>query len=256
MSTAAIVVALISGGISLAAAAASFMSSRSVARLNSQLEEQRSARSKKEQAAAVRARYRDPLLSAVFDLQSRIWNIVENTFLVRYLKEDDERGRAYAVENTLHVLAEYLGWVEILRREVQFLDLGEEAADREWAPKLERVRDVLADDEIDPVFRLFRGEQRAIGELMTLSTTDPDGGRPHQCLGFAKFATCRREPDFGRWFEKLEADLHLLAKEPHDHHGRLLLLHDALIDLLDILDRECKRFPPKRRERIPQQRVG
>ncbi len=82
------------------------------------------------------------------------------------------------------------------------------------------------------------------------------GGRPHQCLGFAKFATCRREPDFGRWFEKLEADLHLLAKEPHDHHGRLLLLHDALIDLLDILDRECKRFPPKRRERIPQQRVG
>jgi len=247
VSTTAIVVALISGGISLAAAAVSFRGQRSVARLNSQLEEQRSA-------AAVRARYRDPLLSAVFDLQSRLYNIVAQDFLVDYLLGGDERDRAYAVENTLHVLAEYLGWVEILRREIQFLDLGDEVADRKWTKSLEAVRDRLADDKIDPVLRLFRGEQRAIGELMILPTTDP-GVRPQHCVGFAKFATCRKEPEFGRWFDQLEADLDLLAKEPGDHLERLLLLHGALIDVLDVLDPDCKRFAPQNRGRLSKQHV-
>lgn len=249
MST-AIVVALISGGISLAAAAASIVSARGVARLNDRLEEQRRARTKEEQADAVRARYRDPLLGAVFDLQSRLYNIVAKRFLVRYLLGDDERGRAYAVENTLHVLAEYLGWVEILRREIQFLDLGEEVADRQWTASLERVRDTLARDDVDPVLRLFRGEQRAIGELMTLAATSPDGARPHECLGYARFATCRGEPEFARWFEQLAADLEVLAREPREHLERLLLLHNALIDVLDILDPGCRRFAAERRARL------
>jgi hypothetical protein len=126
MST-AIVVALISGAVSLAAAAISLLSARSVARLNSELEERRRARTKEEQAAELRARYRDPLLGAAFDLQSRLYNIVAKDFLVRYCGEQDQTSRTYAVENTLYVLAEY-GWVEIVRREIRFLDLGEARA--------------------------------------------------------------------------------------------------------------------------------
>ena len=94
MST-AIIVALVSGVLSLAAAAVSFWSAQRVARLNSELEEQPHARSQRGLAAKLRARYRDPLLSAAFDLQSRLHNIVAQSFLVRYYVQGGEGERAY-----------------------------------------------------------------------------------------------------------------------------------------------------------------
>ncbi len=249
MST-AIVVALISGAVSLAAATISLLSARNVARLNSQLEDQRRARTKQEQAEELRARYRDPLLGAVFDLQSRLYNIVGRKFLVRYYAPDDSAMRAYALDHTLHVVAEYLGWVEILRREVQFLDLGEEVADREWVTALESVTDGFASDDIDPVLRLFRGEQRAIGELMSVPMDDPDGPRRHGCIGYAGFTARRQEPEFSRWFERLSADIDLMAREPKAHLERPVLLQNALVEVLDVLDPNCTRFGAQRRRRL------
>ena len=61
--------------------------------------------------------YRNPLLRAAYDLQSRIWN-VHGGFRGRGDTEQD-----YVVTNTLYVLAEFFGWLEIVRRELQFLDL-------------------------------------------------------------------------------------------------------------------------------------
>jgi hypothetical protein len=252
MST-AIVVALISGGVSLAAAAVALVNARSVARLNADLEEQRRVKTKQEQAEELRARYRDPLLGASFDLQSRLYNIVAQDLLVRYDAGKDESSPTYAVENTLHVLAEYLGWVEIIRRDIQFLDLGDQLANREWVGKLERVRDVMARDDIDPVLRLFRGEQRAIGELMTVDLEHGDGGRRRECLGYAAFVKRQREPEFASWFDGLRRDLVLLAREPRAHLERPVLLQHALVDLLDLLDEDCLRFAAKRRTRLPQE---
>ena len=191
MST-AVLVALISGGISLAAATISLLSARNVARLNSELEERQRVRTKREQADELRAQYRDPLLGAVFDLQSRLFNIVAKAFLVHYYNGDDKTSRAYAIENTLYLLAEYLGWVEIMRREIQFLDLGEEVANRRWVATLERVRDTLARDDIDPTLRVFRGEQRAIGELMAVAVEVPERSRPLECRGYASFVVERK----------------------------------------------------------------
>ena len=248
MST-AIVVALISGGVSLAAATISLLNARSVARLNDELEERRRARTKEEQAAELRARYRDPVLSAAFDLQSRLFNIVAKDFLVHYCGDEDETSRKYAVENTLYVLAEYLGWVEILRREIRFLDLGDELANREWVTTLERVRDTLARDDIDPVLRVFRGDQRAIGEIMSLGG---DSERS-ECRGYASFAVERQRPEFAIWFDRLEADIDLLAREPKRHIERPVLLQNALIDVLDVLDPECARFAAERRTRLNAQ---
>jgi len=249
MST-AIVVALISGGVSLAAASVSLLSARNVARLNSRLEEERRVRTKQEQADELRARYRDPLIGAVFDLQSRLYNVVAKDFLVRYCHGDGAGSREYAVENTLYVLAEYLGWVEIIRREIQFLDLGEQLANRRWVTTLERVRDTLARDDLDATLRVFRGEQRAIGELMTLAAGAPEGGRPNETRGYASFVMQRQQPDFARWFQKLEADVELLAREPAAHLERPILLQHALIDVLDVLDPDCNRFASERRTRL------
>ncbi len=95
-------------------------------------------RVKREQTQNVMARYRDPLLWSVHDLRSRIRTILDEGFLSRFLiiGEDpildngDDFMRPYARRHTMFVLAEYLGWVEILRRSVGFLDLGDRQRNR------------------------------------------------------------------------------------------------------------------------------
>ncbi len=247
-----IIVAVISGVVSLAAAAIALVSNRGVARLSSELEERRHLATKREQAEELRARYRDPLIAAVFDLQSRLYNIVAQDFLGHYVRHrrGGESACRYAIDNTLFLLAEYLAWVEIIRREIQFLDLGEELANRRWLQALERVRNVLARDDLDPVLRLFRGEQRAIGETMTVVLHDTTSGRARESLGYAEFVAHREEPGLSRWFDKLEADLQALACEPEAHLERVVLLQNSLINVLDVLDPECKRFPAARRSRL------
>lgn len=245
----AITVAAISGVFSLVAIAGSLLSARNVARLSSELEERREVRTKEERAAELRARYRDPLLGAIFDLQSRLYNIVAKDFLVRYMAQG-EGLREYAIDNTLHVIAEYLTWVDIIRREIQFLDLGEEAANRMWLDAFEGVRDILARDDLDPTLRLFRGEQRAIGEMSTVALESANGTRHRESLGYAEFVTRREQPDFNRWFQRLEGDLKLLAVEPREHLTRPVLLQNALIDMLEIMDPGCNRFPAERRARL------
>lgn len=64
---------------------------------------------------------RDPLLWAAFDLQSRIFNIVDQFFLRAYFLHGSEEERAYAKRSTVFVFAQYLAWMEIVRRRVQFL---------------------------------------------------------------------------------------------------------------------------------------
>jgi hypothetical protein len=247
--SAAIVVAAVSGAFSLAAIVGSLLSARNVARLSSELEERREVKTKEDRAAELRARYRDPLLGAIFDLQSRLYNIVAKDFLVRYIT-DGEGLREYAIDNTLYVIAEYLTWVDIIRREIQFLDLGQEATNRMWLDAFEGVRDILARDDIDATLRLFRGEQRAIGETSTVALDNANGTRQHESLGYAEFVARRAQPDFNRWFQRLEGDLKLLAAEPRAHLARPVLLQNALIDMLDIMDPDCVRFPAERRARL------
>ncbi len=245
----AIIVAIVAGVTSLLAAGVALLSNRNVARLSSELEERRRLAGAREQAAQLRARYRDPLLGAAFALQSRLYNIVAQDFLLRYMQAD-QSSREYATDNTLHLLAEYLAWVEIIRREIQFLDLGAELANRQWLTVLEDVRDVLARDDLDPTLRVFRGEQRAIGEMATVALEDPGDGRRHESLGYASFVERRREAEFNRWFRKLETDLELLVSEPQVHLERLILLQSGLIDVLEIFDPDCQRFPRGRRTRL------
>src|SRR5882724_957093 len=69
-------------------------------------------------------RYRDAMLWAAFDLQSRIYNILygyeldrlpaRKGFLTGFLLEGTERQANYARRSTAFLFAEYFGWVEIL----------------------------------------------------------------------------------------------------------------------------------------------
>ena len=198
----------------------------------------------------MRARYRDPLLGASFDLQSRLYNLVAQDLLVHYGAGKDESSRTYAVDNTLYVLAEYLGWVEIIRREIQFLDLGEQAANERWVDALNAVRDVFASHRMDPVLHVFRGDQRAIGEVMTVPVTEPGAARRSDCLGYAAFVGHRGDAGFSRWLNRLEHDVELLAREPEAHLERVVALQRALVDVMDILDAGCTRYPASLRTKL------
>lgn len=125
----------------------------------------RSERRSKQAAAEIAVtRYREPLLSAAFELQARIYNIMTGRFF------GADRS-SYHEDHTLFVFAQYFGWREIILQEIQFMDFGDAPATKNLAERLERVTHTISTTmpELPTNFKLFRGEQRAIGEKMMVS---------------------------------------------------------------------------------------
>jgi hypothetical protein len=82
-------------------------------------------------------------------------------------------------------------------------------------------------------FRLFRGQQRALGELMMV----PIHGTSHyDCLTYPEFSR-RLDEDarFHGWFERLLRDVDGIA-DPEISNEWLVRTQWALIDLIDFLD--------------------
>jgi hypothetical protein len=94
--------------------------------------------------------------------------------------------------------------------------------------------------EYGKVFRIFRGEQRAIGEVMIISKGDQ-----FFCMGYAAFAE-KKEPEFRHWFDPLRESVDAMATDLSSDHGRLRLLQHALVDLIDYLDPNYMRFDQER----------
>ncbi|MEU7876009.1 hypothetical protein [Dactylosporangium sp. NPDC049140] len=124
-----VTVALITGGVAIAVSLASFPLSYMLGK-----------RARLAQTQDLVARYRDPLLWAVHDLRSRIRTILDEEFLQRYLIDGDDFMRPYARRHTAFVLAQYLGWVEILRSNIGFLDLGDRRSNRKVVELLSIIR--------------------------------------------------------------------------------------------------------------------
>jgi len=208
----------------------------SLEKLKDDLQQRKEVRQKTEKAEEVLAKYREPLLQAAYELQSRLFNITRQGLLKNFYVHGNERDRAYTVENTLYVLAQYLAWTEIIRREVQFLDLGEIDSTRNLAKLHERIRTILLSTRYGNVFRVFRGEQRAIGELMIIKQDGVD-----DCIGYAAFVA-KQEEAFRFWFDPMRQSVEALATDLKSDHGRLMELQHALIELIEYLDSEGIRF--------------
>lgn len=194
----------------------------------------------------IMSRYRQPLLQAATDLQSRLYNVVRGRFLQIYGRGSGEE-QQYTVENSLFVFGEYFGWVEALRRDIQFLDVGEEEGNRKLQACIERVASEFLRDDLESEFRLFRGQQRAIGEVMLTSRSGGDG---LECIGMATFAKKMVDPEFGRWFGKLQSDLQKLTERPEVLSRRTEHIQGTLIDLMDCLDPKGVRIPASRRQKL------
>jgi len=215
--------------------------------LHAEIEEQQAARVRQEERLDLMNRVRDPLLWAAFDLQSRIYNIVAQSLLPVYLLRGTVEQREYVQRNTLFLFAQYLAWVEIIRRGVHFLDLGDKQENREVVNQFSKISGILNFDGFpDTLFCVFRGEQRAIGEIMIETLADGE----FSCIGYAEFcAKSDADPSFIRWFTRLTEDIDHLAGGDQ-WHPRLMALQSNLIDLINLLDPESMRFPDRHRSKL------
>jgi hypothetical protein len=145
--------------------------------------------------------------------------------------------RAYAINKTLFLFSEYFGWVEILRRETEFLNLADSEYDRSLATALLAIDVIMSggDDRENLDFRVYRGQQRAIGELMT-TRRSAEADQP-TCLGYARFIKrLHDDPEFSFWLSPLEEDIHRMAVGEDVSTQRLRDLQAALVNLLEFID--------------------
>jgi hypothetical protein len=207
--------------------------------------QRRSAAEKAIDADELVAKYRNPLLRSAFDLQSRIYNVY---------RPGGFRGRAdpeYFRLNTLFLFADFLGWLEIVRRELQFVDLGAVDATRKLARTIDHVQDRLASTSTlrDGLY-IYRGHQRAIGEVMLSAVERNIGSGPrHECMGYAAFVEAQQRPEFARWFERLGEAVMRLPDAP-EKPKRLIEVQHALIALIDFLDPDALRFDRQYRGKL------
>jgi len=213
-------------------------------KIQAELTEKRDEKLKKQEAEAIISRYREPLINAAYELQSRIFNILHLNFFNKFYVHGNAREKQYAVENTIYVIAQYLGWSEIIRQEIQFLDLGELETTKKLSTSQDHICNLFLDSRLGKEFRIFRGEQRAIGDNMISKNNSSTS-----CLGYAQFVQTQ-DAAFQYWFEPLRDDLDLLAKNTKKQNDRLIKLQHALVDLIDFLDPDYIRYPKERRIKL------
>ena len=196
--------------------------------------------------------FRMPLLAAASDLQARLFNIRRQDFLVRFADPGASRARPeYPVVHTLYLIAQYFCYAEIIRRGALFLDPVDRERQRELIEQLEQTRDTFARSDIDPTLCVFRGEQRAIGEVMLTETrAKPGKAREWDCMGYASFVERVPRPEVGKWFALLKDDMLKLKDELDKHDERLVALQHSLIDLVCLIDPDGGHITMNQRERL------
>jgi len=249
-----VVVGLVSAGVSmLGAVAAGLMatwSTQRTRRYEHLLMAQQKAENKAEQAELVLSRYREPLLLAAQNLHSRLYRIVNNNILATYLHSGEPDMERYTRDYTVYVLAEYLCWAEIIRRDLRFLDLGAEERNRELVRRLEDVQLAIADPALPRPLRLFRGQQRAIGEVMMTPTGNMESAQ-YEALGCAQFFTrLDDDPAFPQWFDRIRAGLDQVAGADQAERAQLIRMQHRLVDLIEFLDPNQLRLPARLRDRL------
>ena len=246
------IIGLASAGLALlSAVVAGVMASRSTRQAH-ELERERRRETQTEAAERILNQYRDPLLDAAHTLQGRLYNIVRQNYFGRFLHCGDPDEERYARNYTLFAIGEYLCWVEIVRRELRFLDLGDIQRSRRLLGLLTHLQHTFQTDSLPRPFRLFRGPQRAIAEVMMVPTNAAEGPRT-ECMGYAAFdRRLDSDPELARWFARLTEDIEVIARSGDAENERLVHLQRNLIDLIDFLDADSVRIPPNLRARLPE----
>ena len=136
----AILTAIIAAVVAIVSAVISIIGQIRVAKLNAKLAEQKEMREKRQKADYIISRYREPFANAAYDLQAKLYNIMRQGLLQVYYVKGNESEREYTLQNTVYVIAQYLCWREIIRKEIQFLDLGEVESTRKLTELMDQIQ--------------------------------------------------------------------------------------------------------------------
>jgi hypothetical protein len=177
--------------------------------------------------------YREPLLAACYELQARLYNIVRLSFIEKYVIGEQAGKRDAAVDTTLYVFAQYFGWYEILRREVQYLRFPRNSQTKKTALFLRNIEEAFLSDSFGNQCMIWRVEQRGLGERM-IEYNDHKAF----CMGYASFRAQRASME--EWLDDLERDLTSLDDGGRE---RLTVLQHLLLDAVRQLDTKDRRYP-------------
>jgi hypothetical protein len=204
-----------------------------LARLNNELETERHERiallDRDLRAEDVLTKYREPLAAAAFDLQSRCYNILVLDFFGKFGPGHERFPDAQ--RTTLFRFAQYFGWTEILRRDIQFLSFPEAEDTRGVAQLQTWIARGLASSDDDVALMIWADEQRAIGERMIIQEHDKV-----ICMGYARFCD-----DYD---ERFEALCRRLLEDLFDPAStkRLRAVQHLLCELVETLDTRRMRY--------------
>jgi hypothetical protein len=184
-------------------------------------------------ARKVLDKYRDPLVAAAYELQARIYNILHLRFVEKHIVDNEAGKRDAAIQSTLYVFAQYFGWREIIRHEVQYLRFSSDTQTREVGDMLHEIAEIFLSDAHGHEFMIWRVEQRGLGERMIDTSRESA-----TCLGYATFIEQRAK--MAQWLDPLEQHLVGLTDAGRE---RLTMLQNLLLDLVLKLDPDHTRYP-------------
>ena len=161
-----------------------------------------------------------------------------------YLNRGTSREKSYVINNTTFLVGQYLSWTELVRREIQFIDLGESKKTRALLRLQDTIYSLWGTAAQPPLFRIFAGEPRAIGEALIQTA-----GRGLECKGYGAFLKALSE-GMDSLIDALRKDAMSLGNGLGQATERLTNLQHALIELLKMLDPEYLRFPRERRAKV------
>jgi hypothetical protein len=238
--------ALISGAIAIVAAGIAIWGQFKNSRLNHAFEKSKlQAESEKNVA-----RYSEPLVRAAADLQSRLFNIAALNFVECFIVNGSPRERSYGISNTAFLFAQFFAWTEATRQEIQFIKLDGHEQTRKLSELQSNIYSILQTDRYAPEFRVFAGEQRAIGERMLVQ-----GAAGLKCMGYGEFISKEGFPD-DPLLKALHEDVVSLATKSAVTIPRFIALQNALVELMDFLDPEYLRFPKAERSKYSPPLIG
>jgi hypothetical protein len=155
-------------------------------------------RKRRTEAAIILSKYQDPLLLAASALRHKILGLLVGTPIPdggypRNVTTD------YHIINTAYLVGQFFAWVYILRVESQFLTIQRSHKTKMLTRAFFEIEEAWSTDSERSRFMLWRGQQSAIGELMTV--IDSNGQR--SCVGYARFRErwySPHEPELKQWF--------------------------------------------------------
>ena len=199
-------------------------------------------------------KYRDPILLAAEELCHRIQETCQDyppdylqSKLITVEPERMEHNSAidryyqvYKLKSSIYRLCAFLGWLELYRQEVVFMDSGRSTVNRHLNSCLAAIRSDLADGQLNTAedwmlwtdHLIFREEQRAIGESMLVQTAGEKS-----VMGYGKFCEFLQEKssqEQNRWFR--QAVYFMTDLQDNGRDFRLVRLRRLVIHLIDLIE--------------------